>query len=181
MRKALILMVLIALSCTMICAHATTGISFDTVNIGGDQWQYLYTVSNISLPVPIEEFSIYFDYGLYSNLSIAGSLTGWDPIIWQPEPVLGDTGGYDALTLSGNPGIGVGQSVSGFSVNFTWLGQDSPGSQYYEIIDPLTFTTIDSSNTVPIPEPGMMVLLCSSLIVALNAKTGFKIIDKSTF
>lgn len=165
MKEVSVLIIIVVLTCTMICAHTSTGISYETVEIGGGQWQYLYTVSNISLPVLIEEFSIYFDYGLYSNLSIAGSLTGWDQIIWQPEPVLDDPGGYDALTLSSNSGIGIGQSVTGFGVNFTWLDQDTPGSQYYEIIDPLTFATIDSGYTVPIPEPGTCSLVLSGLML----------------
>jgi hypothetical protein len=80
---------------------------------------------------------------------------GWDEIVIQPEPVLEDDGAYDAKALS--MGIGVGQSVAGFAVSFNWLGDAlMPGPQFYEIIDPETFETIDSGMT---PEPATLLLL----------------------
>jgi len=47
--------------------------------------------------------------------------------------------------------------VAGFAVSFDWLGTGEPGAQFYEIIDPDTFETIDSGWTVP--EPGTICLL----------------------
>ncbi len=67
-----------------------------------------------------------------------------------------DDGAYDALTT--NSGIGIGVTVSDFSVSFDWLGVGEPGAQFYEIIDPVTFETIDSGITI-IPEPGTLLLL----------------------
>jgi hypothetical protein len=101
---------------------------------------------------PIEEFTIYFDYGLCDNLVIETQQplsSYWDEIIIQPEPVLSDDGFYDALVL--NTGISQGQGISGFSVSFDWLGPDVPGTQFYEIINPITLDTIDSGLTVPEP------------------------------
>ncbi len=69
-----------------------------------------------------------------------------------------DDGGYDALAELTNPGIVAGQSVKGFSVKFNWLGQGAPGSQRYEIINPLTFETIDSGVTI-IPEPASAAIM----------------------
>jgi hypothetical protein len=70
--------------------------------------------------------------------------------------VLQDDGAYDARALG--PGIGIGQIVTGFSVSFDWLGDAvMPGSQFYEIINPDTYETIDSGWTIP--EPGTFLLL----------------------
>ena len=67
----------------------------------------------------------------------------------------------------GNQGIGIGQNVSGFTVSFDWLGTGDPGSQFYEIIDPDTFDTIDSGFTVP--EPAILPLLALG-VLALRKK-----------
>ena len=106
----------------------------------------------------IEEFTIWFDYGLYDNLAIETPDPpgwDWDEIVVQPEPIIEDDGYYDALAL----GIGIeqGQTVGVFAVSFDWLGMDEPGPQFYEIIDPLSFETIDSGFTIP--EPGTVLLL----------------------
>ncbi len=135
-----------------------TNIVYTTNETAEGRWEYTYEVINIDLEVPIEEFSIWFDYGLYDDIVIETSeplSLEWDEIVIQPEPVIEDDGFYDALALVA--GIESGEKVSGFKVSFDWLGQDEPGSQFYEIIDPVTFETIDSGNTIP--EPGTVILL----------------------
>lgn len=130
----------------------STQICYEATDLGSGRWQYSYDVTNISLTPAIQEFTIWFEYGLYDNLSIetpdppAGD---WDELVIQPEPVLEDDGYYDALALTS--GIGISETVSGFVVSFDWLGAGQPGSQFYEIIDPMTFETIDSGWTVPEP------------------------------
>jgi hypothetical protein len=135
-----------------------TEIRYQTSDLGSGRWQYTYDVTNISLTVPIEEFTIWFDFGLYKNLAIETPdppASNWSEIVLQPEPVLQDDGAYDTRVL--NLGIGIGQTVSGFSVSFDWLGAGQPGPQFYEIINPVTFKTIDSGHTIP--EPATLVLL----------------------
>ena len=129
---------------------------YSTEDLGGGRWQFNYEVTNFSLTSGIEEFTIWLDYGLYENLAVETPETppGWDQIVWQPEPVLGDNGAYDAKALGA--GIEVGQTVGGFAVSFDWLGEGEPGWQCYEIIDPDTFETIDWGC---IPEPGTLLLL----------------------
>jgi hypothetical protein len=129
-----------------------TQIRYQTTNLGPGRWQYTYDVYNLSLTEEIEEFTIWFGFGSYDNLAIetldppAG---GWDELVWQPDPFLGDDGGYDALAKNLN--IAVGENVYGFAVSFDWLGTGVPGSQFYEIIDPADFHTIESGFTVPEP------------------------------
>jgi hypothetical protein len=133
------------------------GMWYEVQEVGGGRWEYTYEVVNFSLATGIEEFTVWFDFGNYENLAIetveppAGS---WDEIVWQPDGVLGDDGGYDALATGLD--IGIGESVYGFAVSFDWLGEGEPGSQYFEVVDPLTFETIADGWTVP--EPGTVLL-----------------------
>jgi hypothetical protein len=82
------------------------------------------------------------------------------------EPVLQDAGGYDALAT--NLKIAIGENLTGFSVNFDWLGIGEPGSQYYEIIDPATFGTIESGYTAP--ELATCLLLLSGGVLLRRRK-----------
>jgi hypothetical protein len=122
-----------------------TQIWYSAEELAGGRWQYNYEVANISLTGPIEEFTIWFKYGLYE-------------MVIQPEPVLEDDGAYDAKALG--LGIEIGHTAGPFAVSFNWLGDALvPGSQFYEIIDPVTLETIDSGMTQIIPEPATLLLL----------------------
>jgi len=141
-----------------------TQIWYSAEELDGGRWQYNYEVENISLTPAIDEFTIWFEYGLYENLAVEtpGTPPGWDQVVWQPEPVLLDDGAYDAKANLENPGIPAADDpvrVAGFAVNFDWFGVGEPGSQFYEIIDPLTLETIDSGMTKLIPEPATLLLL----------------------
>jgi hypothetical protein len=163
-RVVFIIPVLVCLFVGPVLADPDTQIRYDIADLGLGKWQYTYEVSNISLsPEPIKEFTIWFGVGSYDNLTIAtlnSPASNWDEIVWQPEPILGDDGGYDALATGLN--IGVGESVTGFSVSFDWLGTGMPGTQYYEIINPNTFETIESGWTVPEPAT-LLLLICGGL------------------
>jgi len=148
----------------------STQIIYKTNELGAGQWQYTYDVKNISLTETIEEFTIWFDFGLYENLAIETPdppASNWSEIVLQPEPVLQDDGAYDARALG--LGIGVGQVVTGFAVSFDWLGDAvMPGSQFYEIINPTTYETIDSGWTIP--EPATILLLSTGLLALLKRR-----------
>ena len=140
-------------------AGENTDIYFSVTDLGLGQWEYTYDVHNLGLTDGIEEFTIWFDYGLYDNLAVSTPETPpeWDQIVWQVEPVLGDPGGYDALATNLN--IAMGTNLSGFSVTFDWLGIGEPDSQYYEIINSDTFATIEDGYTTLVPEPATLLLL----------------------
>ena len=131
---------------------------FEVSEVGGGRWEYTYDVTNVDILAGVWEFTIYFAAGLYDGLAVEtdGVLAAtWDEIVWDPIDRLGIAGGYDALAELFP--IGPSMTASGYSVSFDWLGEGAPGSQYYEIIDPDTFETVDSGWTVP--EPGMILLL----------------------
>ena len=160
--------VFVCLFAAPIFGDSDTQIRYQIIDFGSGRWQYTYDVYNISLTEEISEFTIWFDFGLYDNLAIETPdppANSWDEVIWDPEPLLEDDGGYDALAeiLS----IDVGQNVSGFAVSFDWLGTGMPSSQFYEIIDPDTFETIEYGYTVPEP---MTLLLFGLGCMLLKAK-----------
>ena len=135
-----------------------TKIVYSTADLGAGRWEYTYDVYNLSLTEEIQEFTIWFGIGDYDNLVIETDdppSSSWDELVWEPEPVIGDDGGYDALAQNLN--IAVGENVYGFAVSFDWLGAGEPGSQFYEIINPDTFETIEGGYTVP--EPATLWLL----------------------
>jgi hypothetical protein len=149
-------------------AHATY-IEYEATNLSGNTWEYLYTVHNDTLTTDIEEFTIYFQVGLFENLAMAGAPTDWDPLAIEPDLLLPDDGFYDALALSS--GIAPMASQGGFSVRFDYLGMGAPGPQHFEIVNPTNFAVMDSGMTrlasVPMPEPGTALLLLGGLLGGL--------------
>lgn len=160
--------VVACLTVSTVFGDMNTQICYEATDLGSERWEYAYDVKNISLTEGIEEFTIWFDYGLYDNLLVSTPATppDWDQIVWQVDPVLEDAGGYDALAT--NLEIAIGENIGGFSVTFDWLGIGEPGSQYYEIIDPVTFGTIESGYTVP--EPATCLLLLSGGVLLRRRK-----------
>lgn len=159
-------------------SNATT-INYELNDLGGSNWEYTYSVHNDTLSQDIEEFTIFFDYGLYSNLSVTGAPIDWDPIVVEPQEILSfpESGFYDALALSF--GVAPAESLGGFSVSFNWLGADAPGAQYFEIVDPVDFTPIDSGMTSAapastVPEPGTILLVGTGLAGLVGLRKRFK-------
>lgn len=151
----------------LLCGNVSaTTINYDATNISGNTWEYSYSVSNDTLASDIEEFSIYFDLRLYENLTSATAPANWDPLALDPDPSIPDDGLYDALALVS--GIAPGDMLSGFSVQFDYLGSGSPGSQFFELLDPITFSILDSGFTMsaasPVPEPESIWLMGVGLV-----------------
>ena len=90
-----------------------------TPNGMGTGGTYQWTVFNNSLAV-VEEFSIFFDVAVFATLSNPQAPMGWDPLVLPPDPLLPEDGLFDALADPG-PGIAQGQSLGGFSVDFTFV------------------------------------------------------------
>ena len=125
-----------------------------------NRWQYSYQISNLADSGQIRQFTFWFDWENYADLALetpAGAVIGWSEVIWQPFPALPDDGGYDILSQV-DP-LAAGESLSGLTVSFDWLGQGLPSSQLYEIINPDTMATLDSGQTVVVPEPASLLIL----------------------
>lgn len=147
-------------------------------------YEYRYTITNNSLATSVDGFSIDFDPTLFDETSLAVTSTGvgnWFEQILASVPGL--PAQYDALKVSGVP-LGIGDSESGFAVQFTWLGTGTPGSQGFTIYDSATFDVLDTGVTTaagvppnPVPEPSSAVLTLLAL-VGTAAATRRRLIPK---
>jgi hypothetical protein len=157
--------------CLLIASAATRAavITYEVTSLSGSDWRYDYTVENNGA-APIDEFTIYFDRGLFSNLAVAASPVGWDSIVLEPDFNIPADGLFDSLALVS--GLASGASLSGFSVTFTFLGSDTPGSQPFDIVDPVSPPAVLGSGrtlqapTNDVPEPGTLSLLLMTGLLA---------------
>lgn len=149
-----------------------TVVTYETTSLGAGAWQYDYSVTNNTLLSPIEEVTIYFSLDLYSDLLSVGQPLNWGNVVVQPDPSVPADGFLDSLTLSA--AILPGQTLAPFSVQFTWLGSGAPGSQFFEVVDPVTFTAMDSGTTtvflpsLSVSEPGTIPLAVLGFAVLLQ-------------
>ena len=160
-------------------AQATV-VEFDATSLGGNLWQYSYTITNTSPSLSFNELTVYFDYGRYSSLSLLAAPVGWDPIVIQPDTGIPADGYYDVLNLSGP--LAPGESISGFSVSFSYLATGVPGAQPFDLIDASTFAlvyagTTSAATVAAVPEPetyAMMLLGLGILGVTARRRTGLR-------
>lgn len=152
-------------------------IDYDLTSLGGNSYQYDYTVTNdgsLGAGVALEWFAILFDPALYDEFSLS-IVTPDPPASEWDELILGSGVGvpaaYDVFALAG--GIAVGASVSGFAVQFDWLGAGLPGVQDVEVYrfeDGDSISLVETGTTRPesltIPEPSTLALLFLGAVVA---------------
>ena len=163
-KRSMVILVVVFIGMLSCNSAIATVVSFDLLDLGGDSFEYVYTIDNDTLQVPIEQFTIWFDEQLYNNLQVTTQIplaNDWSEII-LPSTGFGVPLGYYALTLTS--GIDLGQSIEGFSVSFDWLGTGLAGYQSFEIIDTLSSETIDAGYTVP--EPTTLFLLACGAVAA---------------
>ena len=153
------------LSASWASPSGATVIASELTALGGDAYRAVYSVSNdgsLGAGSAVLLFDIGFDPVdfLESSLAIvtpAGLGAGWDELVLGSAP--GVPAAYDALALAG--GVADGAMVSGFAVEFVWLGAGAPtGVQPFAIYDPESFELLESGLTVP--EPGALALLLAA-------------------
>lgn len=140
-------------------------IGFSVQSLGGSLFRYDYSVTHQAGDAPIALIDIEFDPSLYleSSLNIVSDpslAADWDQII------IGSQSGLPALFdlfALGAPLDG-GASLTGFAIEFEWLGNGLPGVQAFSISDPDTFDVLASGRTrpavaQPVPEPSTLALL----------------------
>ena len=147
-------------------------IDYELNDLGGNLFEYNYSVTNDTIVDGVDWFSIYFDYNLYSNLSLTASPAGWDSFVSEPK-VISLTNRFDGFldTFTVFDVIGFGETLDGFSVSFEWLGgADLPAFQPYEVFD-INFNVIESGLTLPavsdvseVPLPGALLFMFTGLL-----------------
>lgn len=152
-------------------ARATT-VTYETAHLGGTQWRYDYTVSNDTLAVAIEEFTLFFSHTAYANLLGATAPAGWDPLVIAPDAAIPAAGYFDALALAG--GIAPGAALGGFSLIVDYLGSGTPPAQAFSVVDPVSFAELDSGVTtavsaVPMP-PSAALMLAGLMLLTLRLR-----------
>jgi hypothetical protein len=141
------------------------------------RYEYRYTVSNDSSATPVGWFSIDFDTALYQESSLlitSVGVGGWSQQILSS--VFANPAQYDAYKTASAP-LAMGESATGFAVQFTWLGSGAPGAQAFTVYDPANLNVIDTGFTTlldgpvsPIPEPSTVVLMLMGLCGAAAVK-----------
>lgn len=165
--------IILAAMCILFAASArATTVTYEAAHLGGTQWRYDYSVSNDTLAVAIEEFTLFFDHALYANLSGATGAPGWDLLLIAPDAAIPAAGYFDALALAG--GIAVNATRAGFSVTFDYLGAGAPVAQAFSVLDPVSFAELDNGMTVavsavPLP-PAFMLMLAGLLLISLRLR-----------
>jgi hypothetical protein len=119
-----------------------------------DLWQLDYLVSEGAFAAG-QGFSILFPIGDADALApvATGGGAAWDVLAIQPDPGLPADGLFDAQARVDDATLGFP-----FSVRFHWRGSGPPGAQAFLVYDP-DFVTIETGETVPVPEPGAALLL----------------------
>lgn len=163
----------LAVMCILFAASArATTVTYEAAHLGGSQWRYDYSISNDTLAVAIEEFTVFFDHTLYANLAAASGATGWDLLLIAPDAAIPAAGYFDALALAG--GIAAKATLAGFSVTFDYFGTGAPAAQVFSVLDPVTFTELDQGTTVvasAVPEPtSAMLMLAGLLLMSLRLR-----------
>ncbi|MEM9494991.1 MAG: hypothetical protein AAGA09_03225 [Pseudomonadota bacterium] len=140
-------------------ANATT-ITYSATPNGASSFDLLFEVTNDTLGSDIEEFTIFFDLGVFENLRDPTSPTDWDPLLIQPDAGIPDNGFADWLAF-GAP-IGIDETLGGFGLTLDLIGSSLPMMLAFDIIDPNTFDILDSGfaslvsggpDPAPIPVP----------------------------
>ena len=128
----------------------------------GDLWRIEYRVDGLAVG-PGHRLSIRFaPESAAALVDLTGAVAGWDLLVLQPEPLLGSDGRYERVLLGGASFPAV------FAVQLVWLGPGAPGPQAFDVFDP-AFAVVETGFTVPVPEPGTLLLVGGPLLLLAGA------------
>jgi hypothetical protein len=173
--KKLISVFVLGLALVPLVAQAVQ-VSFASVSLGSDHYRYEYTIHNdgsLGTSTSLALLDLLFDPALYqesslTNVSAATLATNWSQQFLASAPDV--PAAFDLMAKG--VGIPVGGQVSGFAVEFHWLGAGGPGNQPFEVYDAVTFDKLEQGMTSAVPEPEtwLMLLAGTPLLVALSRR-----------
>ncbi|MHC5061967.1 MAG: outer membrane protein assembly factor BamB family protein, partial [Planctomycetota bacterium] len=143
-----ILASIVVVSFCLSSVGSATEIDYALEDVGAGQWVCHYTVNNNTAADPIQQFIIWFEPGLYENLSIVSEPEigeDWYQDTVEPDPIWLYYGAYRALAW--DQGISVGECKTGFAVRFDYLGPGAPEPQEFDIVDPVEFVSLEAGWT----------------------------------
>lgn len=166
--KRVILAGFVALALSLAARAEAATITYDTLDLGAGQWQYSYNVNGF--PAVVDQgFTIYFDETLYTALTnpTTAAPAEWDLFVGQPDLGLPAAGFFDGRFVGTNPSAG-----NPFTIQFTFLGLGTPGSQPFEIYNNSPFQILQSGTTQlagVVPEPATLVLFAGGVVLAARS------------
>ena len=157
----------LAVSFLLLATNAVADtIEYTVENLGGDRWQYNYTLINTGADA-LGAFAIIFDLGVYENLFLVSAPDDWDSFVIEPDDFFPDDGYLESYAAS--TFLGPGDTLAGFSVSFDFLETGTPAEQFFEFFDPDTFDFISDGVTAraatSVPEPAALWLLATGLFL----------------
>lgn len=146
-------------------------INTETTNLGGQDWSMEISVTNNDQASGINEFTLYFDETLFSNLTLISSPTGWDSLVVQPDALLG-AGFFDSYSAAP---LALGQNISGFVVGFKSLATNLPTHWAFDVYaDNLVYLASGDSETKvsSVPESSSLLLMMLGLLALRVGRIG---------
>lgn len=143
--------------------------------LGGDHWSVQFVAINDGTPSTISGFTIYFPETEFTALTLNSNPATWDTLVVQPDLGIPAAGFLDSLALLPGDELSLGQSIGGFEVAFTFLGQGAPGSLAFDIVDRSFQVLFSGRTTAPgvngVPEPTTPLLLVVAAAMAIRIAT----------
>jgi hypothetical protein len=131
-------------------AFAAVNVRYIVEPVGGNVYRYVYSITNSGGSPTVQLFDILFDTSLYQESSLqivtpAPLNSQWSQQILHSVPPIVPAA-YDVFSIAG--GIPAGATVTGFSVQFTYLGSGTPGAQPFQVYDATTFALLQAGTTL---------------------------------
>lgn len=173
--EAMIARMVCWISWLLLCAGAqAAAVTATYTPLAGNTWLVGLSIENDGTIPSIGGFTVYFDEGLFDALLLQASPATWDSLLVQPDTSIPDAGFLDALAIDPADELGVGQSIGGWTVQFSYLGNGRPGALSFDIVDG-EFNTLFSGLTAvvsPVSEPGTVSLLVAAALAAGGLRRG---------
>jgi hypothetical protein len=177
--------IIVVLGLSFSIAASATSITYDVSNLSGNTWQYDFTITNDSPGVPIPEFTLFFDFATFSDLTAVSEPAEYvGPAVIQPvlptDPIfpVAQDGFFDYLAT--DAGLTPNSMLTGFTVNVDFAGVGTPGGPTFQTLD-AAFNTLDSGTaapnaTVSVSEPGPLALISFGFVGLLLARRSARVI-----
>ena len=140
--------------------------------VGGNNWRVDLSINNNDLAQGINEFTLYFSESQYSNLAVISNPAAWDSIVAQPDTALAAPGFFDTYNAQA---LALGETQSGFTLAFSFSGQQIPSSLPFDLIDD-NFQVIASGTTAAarLDEPAAFMLLLMGMVLLVILRKSWR-------